>query len=179
MLLRAMISLTKTGVNALMTQRSHHDHERRRIDQLTRELADNPDLLIAIRQLIGDSNLSFLGQNRMDNLLESSQLPNPPGAFLLRAAQYHGAVNREADHSGRQKALVRQHIEKIDGVTRTWFEWALEEGSMTKTLVDEVEFDIDPNNVNMNFFNAIMDTAVGVLQDETMVTVSHLKIYPG
>jgi hypothetical protein len=28
------------------------------------------------------------------------------------------------------------------------------------------------------FFNAIMDTAVGVLQDETMMTVSHLEIVP-
>jgi hypothetical protein len=79
-----------------------------------------------------------------------------------------------------KKAVVRQHIEKIDGVSRTWFEWTLEEEIMEKTLVVEVEFDTDPNNAEfkMNFIDAIKDTAVGVLDDETTMIVSRLKIVP-
>jgi hypothetical protein len=44
------------------------------------------------------------------------------------------------------KAIVRQHFERIDGVTRTWFEWSREEDAMVKTLVVEVAFDTDPNS---------------------------------
>jgi hypothetical protein len=38
-------------------------------------------------------------------------------------------------HDTRATAIVRQHIEKIDGVTRTWFEWTVEAGALLKTLV--------------------------------------------
>jgi hypothetical protein len=37
-------------------------------------------------------------------------------------------------------AIVRQHISRIDGVTRTWFEWPLETIGLAKTLVVEVDF---------------------------------------
>jgi hypothetical protein len=43
------------------------------------------------------------------------------------------------------QAVVRQHIQKIAGVTRTWFEWTWEDSTWVKTLVVEVEFDTDPN----------------------------------
>jgi hypothetical protein len=42
------------------------------------------------------------------------------------------------------KAIVRKHIEKIDGVSRTWFEWISRDSAMAKTLVVEVEFDKRP-----------------------------------
>jgi hypothetical protein len=38
------------------------------------------------------------------------------------------------------QAIVRQHIEKIAGVNRTWFEWTREDSAWLKTLVVEVEF---------------------------------------
>ena len=77
------------------------------------------------------------------------------------------------------KAIVRQHVERIPGVTQTWFEWGIEESTLTKTLVVEVDFDTDPNNsqCRRHVLNAIKDTAVGVLENGTMI-VSDLKIIP-
>jgi hypothetical protein len=51
---------------------------------------------------------------------------------------------------------------------------------MMKTSVVEVEFDTDPNNdqFKMNILNAIKDTATGVLENETTMIVSDLKIVP-
>jgi hypothetical protein len=80
-----------------------------------------------------------------------------------------------------KKAIVRQHIEKIDGVSRTWFEWTFDgEGSQIKTLVVEVTFDTDPNSseFRQNLINAIEETSKGVLTEETTMTVSFLKIVP-
>jgi hypothetical protein len=83
------------------------------------------------------------------------------------------------------KAIVRQHLERIDGVSRTWFEWDSfewdsEETTLVKTLVVEVEFDTDPNNpqCRQNVLDAIRDTAMGVLKNDTTMSVSHLKIVP-
>jgi hypothetical protein len=82
------------------------------------------------------------------------------------------------------KAVVRQHVEKIDGVSRTWFEWEYDsEHSLTKTLVVEVDFDTDPNcsQFRQNVLNAIKETVIGVLAPvggETTMIVSHLKIIP-
>jgi hypothetical protein len=80
------------------------------------------------------------------------------------------------------KAIVRQHIERIAGVTRTWFEWVYdrEADELTRTLVVEVEFDTDPNSeeCRSNVMDAIEDTARGVLQDDTTMLVSGLKIVP-
>jgi hypothetical protein len=80
------------------------------------------------------------------------------------------------------KAIVRQHLEKIDGVSRTWFEWGLEGGdsSRVKTLVVEVTFDTDPNSPGFrrNVLDAIEDTAKGDLTDETTMIMSFLKIVP-
>jgi hypothetical protein len=44
------------------------------------------------------------------------------------------------------KAIVRKHLEKIAGVSRTWFEWSFEAGRRLNTLVVEVTFDTDPNS---------------------------------
>jgi hypothetical protein len=45
------------------------------------------------------------------------------------------------------KAIVRQHVERIPEVSRTWIEWS-EHG--LKTLVVEVTFDTDPNSIDFN-----------------------------
>jgi hypothetical protein len=77
-------------------------------------------------------------------------------------------------------AIIRQHIEKIDGVSRTWFEWTLEGGDLVKSLVVEVNFDTDPNSPNYrhNVLAAIRETAAEVLTNETTMIVSYLKIVP-
>jgi hypothetical protein len=79
-----------------------------------------------------------------------------------------------------EKAIVRHHLERIDGVSRTWFEWSLDGNSMIKTLVVEVDFDTDPNSgqFRQSVLDAIRETAVTVLQEETTMTVSRLKLVP-
>jgi hypothetical protein len=49
------------------------------------------------------------------------------------------------DFVSQDKALVRELVERIDGVSRTWFELEIEGSSRKKTLVVEVNFDLDPN----------------------------------
>ena len=79
-----------------------------------------------------------------------------------------------------QKAVVRQHLEKIAGVSRTWLEWSEEDSSLVKTLVVEVDFSTDPNEsgYRQNVMDAIHETAGGVLRNETTMVISHLKIVP-
>jgi hypothetical protein len=73
-------------------------------------------------------------------------------------------------------ASVREHIEKIAGVSRTWFEWSLENSTWSKTLVVEVEFDTDPNTSGLqNVLNAIGNLALTV---QTTMTLSRLKVVP-
>jgi hypothetical protein len=78
------------------------------------------------------------------------------------------------------KAIVRERVEKIDGVSRTWFEWLSRDSTMSKTLVVEIEFDTDPNNsrFRQSVIDAIYETVDAVLKDETTMTVSHLRIVP-
>jgi hypothetical protein len=78
------------------------------------------------------------------------------------------------------KAVVRQHLERIAGVTRTWFELSHVGGALLKTLVVEISFDTDPNAASYNqaAIDSIFDTAKGVLTDETTMTVSDLRIVP-
>jgi hypothetical protein len=80
----------------------------------------------------------------------------------------------------RDKAIVRQHVEKIEGVSRTWIEWSYEEGHMVKTLVVEITADTDPNcpDFEKGLIDAIEETARDVLERETPMIVSHLRIVP-
>jgi hypothetical protein len=77
-------------------------------------------------------------------------------------------------------AIVRQHVERISGVERTWFEWSLEDEELVKILVVEVNFDTDPNSheFRKNVIDAIEDTFTTVLAQETTMVVSHLRIIP-
>jgi hypothetical protein len=77
------------------------------------------------------------------------------------------------------KGSIRQHLERIDGVSRTWIEWEWAESDLTKTLVVEVDFDTDPNNptYRQNVIDAIWDTARSVQNDTTMV-ISALRVVP-
>jgi hypothetical protein len=80
------------------------------------------------------------------------------------------------------KAIVRERVEKIDGVSRTWFEWISRDSTstMVKTLVVEVEFDTDPNNTRFrqSVIDEIHKTVDAALKNETTMTVSRLKIVP-
>jgi hypothetical protein len=79
------------------------------------------------------------------------------------------------------KAIVRKHLERIDGVTRTWIEWDFEHaGNRTKTLVVEVAFDTDPNSIHFSEarLDAIEETAKTVLAEETTMVISKLRIVP-
>jgi hypothetical protein len=75
------------------------------------------------------------------------------------------------------QAVVRQHIQKIAGVTRTWFEWTWEDSTWVKTLVVEVEFYTDPNEYEFrrSILDATEETARGV---ETTMIIGHLKVVP-
>jgi len=78
------------------------------------------------------------------------------------------------------KAIVRNHLEKIDGVSRTWFEWTLGGDDLEKTLVVEVDFDTDPNSsgCRQNVIDAVRETAIEVLKTQTTMVVHHVKIVP-
>lgn len=81
----------------------------------------------------------------------------------------------------RGLAIIRQHVAKIDGVTRTWFEWERASGDhLTKILVVEVGFPTDPNapGFRPNVLDAIEGTVVDVLEKETTMVVSGLRIVP-
>jgi hypothetical protein len=78
------------------------------------------------------------------------------------------------------KGIVRHHLEKIDGVSRTWYEWSFDASGPRKTLVVEVTFETDPNapGFSENVLNAIEETAKSVLTEETTMAVSSLRIVP-
>jgi hypothetical protein len=78
------------------------------------------------------------------------------------------------------KAAVRVAVERIPDVTGTWFEWVLEGGELLKRLVVEVSFDTDPNSpeCRRNVLEAIRDTVIAFLENETTMIVSHLKVIP-
>jgi hypothetical protein len=78
------------------------------------------------------------------------------------------------------KAIVRQHLEKIDGVFRTWFAWTSEGMKLVKTLVVEADIDTDPNSADFKrgVLDAIESTAKDVLKNESTMVVSHWRVVP-
>jgi len=77
-------------------------------------------------------------------------------------------------------SAVRRHVNRIDGVSRTWFEYENREGILTKILVVEVNFDTDPSSPHWrrNVLDAIESTARDILTNETTQIVSSLRIVP-
>jgi hypothetical protein len=77
------------------------------------------------------------------------------------------------------KALVRQHLELIPEVTRTWFEFDLDEigEGWLKTLVVEVEFDTDPNSPSHKP-NVLDNIRLTTLENQTTMVVSGLRVVP-
>jgi hypothetical protein len=74
------------------------------------------------------------------------------------------------------KAIVRDQVEKIDGVSRTWIEWA-DEG---KILVVEVDFDTDPESKRCrpDVLEEIKQTTKDALQHQTTMAINGLRIIP-
>ena len=74
---------------------------------------------------------------------------------------------------------LRQDLEKVDGVSATWFEWTLENSEMIRTLVVEVEFDTDPDaeGFKSDALHAVESLALNTLMDASMTT-THLKVVP-
>jgi hypothetical protein len=77
-------------------------------------------------------------------------------------------------------AIVRDALSRLPNVSRTWFEWSWEDAMWVKTLVIEVEFDTDPNSPQFSqlTLDAIEKTVIGVLNDDTTMTVSYLHVVP-
>ena len=78
------------------------------------------------------------------------------------------------------KSILRQRVEQIDGVSRTWFEWVLEDSMMANILVVEVEFDTDPSDprFRQSVLDAIENTLMELTKSETTSIVGHLRIVP-
>jgi hypothetical protein len=80
----------------------------------------------------------------------------------------------------RDKATVRIEIERLDGVTRAWFEWIYEKGELSKTLAVEVNFDTDPNSLHFrqSVIDAIVNIAEAASERDTTTGVCRLRIVP-
>jgi hypothetical protein len=79
---------------------------------------------------------------------------------------------------GQEKALIRELIERIEGVDQTWFELEIEGSSRKKTLVVEVGFDsdIDGTHALRTACDEIERTYKMVIGEENADAVSKLKI---
>jgi hypothetical protein len=86
-------------------------------------------------------------------------------------------VNLE-DYVSQDKAMVRELVERIEGVTRTYFELEMKGRNRKKTLVVEVNFDLDSNSSHYSRakIESIEDTFTTVLREENSDVVSKLKI---
>lgn len=74
-------------------------------------------------------------------------------------------------------ALVRQEVEKLSYVSRTWFEWTLENGDWFKELVIEVKFDTDPNSVDQINMDELRVTFGQAIEQGTL-NVHHVRVVP-
>jgi hypothetical protein len=76
------------------------------------------------------------------------------------------------------KAMIRELVERIDGVLSTWFELEIEGHNRKKTLVVQVSFDLDPNSAHFlrATCDAIEETVATVLREGNSDVVSKLKI---
>jgi hypothetical protein len=74
-----------------------------------------------------------------------------------------------------KKALVRQYLQLIPEVTRTWFEFELENEVWLKTLVVEVSIDSDPNT-SPDLRNVLENIRLTVIENQTTMVINRLKV---
>jgi hypothetical protein len=78
------------------------------------------------------------------------------------------------------KSVVRQELEKIDGVHRTKIEWTLNRAERVKTLVIEVDFDTDPSSPGFreDVLDKILSVATSVLESSSTLLINRLHVIP-
>ena len=78
----------------------------------------------------------------------------------------------------QDKAMVRELVERIEGVVGTHFELEIKGHNHKKTLVVEVDFDLDPNSSHFSRakLESIENTFQTVIREENSEVVSKLKI---
>jgi hypothetical protein len=74
-----------------------------------------------------------------------------------------------------KKALVRQYLQLIPEVTRTWFGFELENEVWLKTLVVEVSIDSDPNT-SPDLRNVLENIRLTVIENQTTMVINRLKV---
>ena len=90
----------------------------------------------------------------------------------------HGRLETFANGGSMSgKAHVRQKLEELPGVTRTWIEWEAGQDGLTKTLVVEVAFDTDPNSSDCDT-GTLDDIAHTAKASQTTMIISRLKNVP-
>ena len=79
-----------------------------------------------------------------------------------------------------RRDTLRRHIERIDGVSRTWLEWVDWGDTFLKVLVVEVDFETDPNaaGFRQSVINAIKTTSDDVLLNEVTLAIGEVRIVP-
>ncbi|KJC45447.1 hypothetical protein [Bradyrhizobium sp. LTSP857] len=82
------------------------------------------------------------------------------------------------DPMNQDKAMVRELVERIEGVVGTHFELEIKGHHHKKTLVVEVDFDLDPNGSHFSRakLESIENTFETVIREENSEVVSKLKI---
>ena len=79
------------------------------------------------------------------------------------------------------KAIVRQEVEKLSGVSRTWYEYTWENDAWLPILVVEVDFNTDPNAYN-DFRPPVLDeishAVIDTLEKKTAARISYIRIVP-
>jgi hypothetical protein len=78
----------------------------------------------------------------------------------------------------QDKAMLREFVERIEGVARTHYELEIEGSSRKKTLVVEVDFDLDPNSSHFSKakIDSIENAFATIIREENGDAVSKLKI---
>ena len=73
----------------------------------------------------------------------------------------------------------RETLAKIEGISKTWFEWVLEGSEMVRTLVVEVEFDTNPDSEGFNE-GAIGEIGSAALNELTVgnIPTTRLRVVP-
>ena len=78
------------------------------------------------------------------------------------------------------KAIVREAVEKVDGVSRAWFEWRSDGDQLGAVLVVEIEGDTDPEGATFDphTLKLIDQEVAHVLANHTTMMVRGIRIVP-
>jgi hypothetical protein len=79
-----------------------------------------------------------------------------------------------------RKAHIRENIEHLDGVARTYLEWTIQGAHLIRTLTVEVNFDTDPasGQCRMDVLEQIRAIVIGGQDDEPAMAIANVRIAP-